>query len=257
MANLLEALQASGPAGTTSQLSTLLRAKTGKAVGGPATALSSQQERAAIAQTAQEMQPVQQAATVQQAQQEQQAREVAQRSQIGQAEVAQQRQANKLQNQIRTNQLLQELEQGKGKIDMSRYQASLEQIGQNLRLNNQQYVDNLQREGARSRLNDDLQFKEQLQASIFQDAKSLLEKQLGNKSILAANDREFEIAMERMGYENAVSLLNSQMRAEREAGMYAGIAGVAQAGISGYGAYAEAQEKKADRELLRSQSGKK
>lgn len=255
MANLLEALQTPAEAGTTSQLSTLLRAKTGKAVGGPATALSSQQERAAIAQTAQEMQPLQQAAVTQQAQQEQQAREVAQRTDIGQTDIAQQRQANQLQNKIRTNQLLQELEQGKGKIDMARYQASMEQIGQNLRLSNRQYIDNLQREGARARLNDDLQFKEQLQASVFQDAKSLLEKKLGNKSILAANDREFEIAMARMGYNDAISLLNSQMRAERERGMYTGIAGVAQAGISGYGAYTDAQEKKADRTSRRNQVG--
>lgn len=234
MANLLEALQPQMQ-DTTSGLATLLRAKSGKAVSGPSTALSTQQEQAALAQTAQAMQPVQQAATTQQLAQQQQAQEVEQRAQQQQAEITQGRQANQLQMQLRTDQLLQELEQGKGKIDTAKYQASLEQLGQNLRLSNRQYVDNLQREGGRARLNDRLQFNEQLKEAILRDNKMLLEKQLGNKSILAANDREFKIQMERMGNQMAWDLFTNEMKAEKERGLATGLGSLITAGVGAYG----------------------
>lgn len=243
MANLLEALQPQME-DTTSGLATLLRAKSGKAVSGPSTALSTQQEQAALAQTAQQMQPVQQAAQTQALAQEQQAREVAQKTQQQQADIAQARQANTMQTQLRTDQLLQELEQGRGKIDLSKYQANLEQVGHSLRLSNQQYIDTLQREGARARLNDSLQFSEQLAKSIMSDNKDLLEKQLGNKSILAASDREFSKRMSQMGIQNAWQMFDNELRTQKERALFTGIGAVATSGIGAYGQYAEGQEKK-------------
>jgi hypothetical protein len=240
MPNLLEALQPQIQ-DTTSQLSTLLRAKSGKAVGGPATALSTQQEQAALAQTAQAMQPVQQAAQIQQTAQQQQARDIQQKTVQQQAEIAQSRQANKMQSQLRTDQLLQELEQGRGKLDAAKYQANLEQIGQNLRLSNQQYIDNLQREGNKARLNDQSQFLEQLNKSIFEDNKLLLEKQLGDKSIISANDREFKIAMERMGNQMAWNIFQNELKAEQERQTATAVGGLVTAGVGAYGQYASNQ----------------
>ena len=255
MPNLLEALQPQMQ-DTTSQLSTLLRAKSGKAVGGPATALSTQQEQASLAQATQAMQPVQQAATTQQMGQQQQARELEQRTIQEQSNIAQQRQANQLQSKIQTDRLLQELEQGRGQIDANIYKASLEQIGQNLRLSNQQYIDNLQREGNRARLNDNLQFSEQMARSVLEDNKSLLEKQLGNKSILAASDREFSTKMAQMGVKNAWTLFRNDASTEQQRQLYTGIGGVISAGIGAYGTYQDRQERAEDRKLLR-QQGKK
>jgi hypothetical protein len=243
MANLLEALQPQMQ-DTTSGLATLLRAKSGKAVSGPSTALSTQQEQAALAQTAQQMEPIKQAAATQQMAQEQQAREVQQRAGQQQAEIAQAREANKMQTQLRTDQMLQELEQGRGRIDLVKYQSNLEQVGQSLRLSNREYVDNLQREGARARLNDELQFKEQLARSMLQDNKMLLEKQLGNKSILAADNREWSIRMEQMGTQVAYDIFRNAMKAEQDRAMATGIGGLITSGIGAYGSYAEGQEKK-------------
>lgn len=236
MANLLEALQPKME-DTTSQLSTLLRAKSGKAVAGPSTALSTQQEQAALAQTAQEMQPVRTAAQTQTAAQEQQAREVAQRAEQQQTEIAQGRQANELQMRFKTNQLLQELEQGKGKIDTARYQATMEQLGQNLRLSTKVYTDTLQREGDLALLGDKLQFEQQLQRSIFQDAQNLLEKQLKNKSILNAQDREYELSLERMGLNDALNLLRAELKGEKEAMAAKGVGTIITTGIGALGKY--------------------
>jgi hypothetical protein len=241
MANLLEALQPKME-DTTSQLSTLLRAKSGKALAGPATALSTQQEQAALAQTAQQMQPVQAAAQTQAMAQEQQAREVEQRAGQQQTEIAQAREANKMQTQLRTDQLLQDLEQGRGKIDLGKYQSNLEQIGFNLRLDNKEYVDNLQREGDRARLTNKLQFDEQLARSILSDNKQLLEKQLGNKSILAANDREFARRMADMGIQNAWQMINNEIKSAKEIGQAQAVGGLITAGIAGYGKGLEYEE---------------
>lgn len=246
MANLLEALQPQMQ-DTTSQLSGLLRAKSGKAVSAPAGALSTQQEQAAVAQAGQAMQPVQQAAAMQQAEQQQQARGIEQQVGQQQAEITQSRQANQLKTQLQSQQLLQDLEQNKGKIDMARYQASMEQLGQNLRLSNQKYVDNLQREGSRARLNDDLQFREQLARSVMADNKSLLEKQLGNKSILAANDREFSIAMAKMGVQDAWSMFQNEGKAQQQAAQWTTGASVLTSGLASYGTYQEKQEREAER----------
>lgn len=243
MANLLEALQPQMQ-DTTSGLATLLRAKSGKAVGGPATALSTQQEQAALAQTAQQMQPVEAAAQTQAMAQEQQAREVEQRAGQQQAEIAQTRAANKMQTQLRTDQLLQELEQGRGRIDLAKYQSNLEQVAFNLRLDNKEYVDNLQREGERARLNDRLQFEKQLALSTLAGNKELLERQLGNKSVLSASDREFSKRMAEMGVQNAWQIINNDIKATREAGQWSAIGGLIQTGISAAGKYSEDKSKK-------------
>jgi hypothetical protein len=252
MANLLEALQPQMQ-DTTSQLSTLLRAKTGKAGAAPTGTTSTQQEQAAVAQTAQAMEPVKQAAATQQVAQEQQAREIVQKTQQQQAQIQQQRQANAVQTQLRTNELLQGLEQGKGRIDLARYQAGLEQVGQNLRLSNQQYIDNLQREGARARLNVDLQFKEQLARATLEDNKQLLEKQLGNKSILAASDREFSKRMAEMGLNSAWEMFRNDAKAAKDTAVFTGIGGLITTGIGAYGTYEDAQEKKALRQSVKNQ----
>jgi hypothetical protein len=242
--NLLDALKPQMQ-DTTSGLATLIRAKSGKAVAGPSTALSTQQEQAALAQTAQAMQPVEAAAETQTMAQEQQAREVEQRAEQQQTEIAQAREANRMQTQLRTDQLLQELEQGIGKMDLDKYQFSLEQIGFNLRLNNKEYVDNLQREGARARLDDKIQFEQQLFRSLLADNKELLEKQLGNKSILEANDREWRIRLEQMGSQVAYDLFRNEMKAEQERQIATGIGSIVTAGVGAYGTYQTDQAKKA------------
>lgn len=248
MANLLQALQQQQPQmqDTTSGLATLLRAKSGKAVSGPSTALSTQQEQAAAAQTAQAMQPVQEAAQTQQLAQEQQQREVQQRAGQQQAEIAQSREANKMQTQLRTDQLLQELEQGRGRIDLARYQSNLEQVGFNLRLENKEYVDNLQRQGERSRLNNRIQFEQQLALAALAGNKAILEKQLGNKSVLAANDREFARKMAEMGIQNAWQIINNDIKAAQEMGQIQAAGGVLTTSIAAYGKYQENKEKKKD-----------
>lgn len=240
MANLLDALKPQMQ-DTTSGLATLLRAKSGKAVAGPSTALSTQQEQAALAQTVQAMQPVEAAAETQAMAQEQQAREVEQRAEQQQTEIAQAREANRMQTQLRTDQLLQELEQGRGKMDLARYQSNLEQVGFNLRLDNKEYVDNLQREGARARLNDRVQFEKQLALSTLANNKELLEKELGNRSVLAASDREFSKKLAEMGIQNAWQILNNDIKAAQEIGQAQAVGGLITAGVSAADKYLDSR----------------
>lgn len=236
MANLLDtirqnnqaaATQKQGVTDETGKLAALLRAKSGKEVGGGDFSSSNLGEQQAVAntntQTASTLAPAVQVQTAgletQQAAQQQQVD--AQKS-----ELAQNRRFDTIQARIKTDALLQDLEQNKGRIDQQRKDAAVNQVAQNLRLQNSQYIDSLQKEGARSRLDDENSFNEELAKTTFGDNRELLEKSLGNKSILDASDNEFSVAMGQMTQQNAYDIFRNDMKAEKERGMMGAIGGL-------------------------------
>src|SRR4029077_4954810 len=128
----------------------------------------------------------------------QQAAAQQQQQNIQTQQVAQQKKFDTMQNRIQTNQILSDLERSKGEVNVQQDQAKMEQLGFQLRLQNQAYLDNLQREGSRQRLNNDLQFKQELSATVLGDNQKLLEQQIGNKSLLDSNTRDFNKSMAQM-----------------------------------------------------------
>lgn len=253
MANLLNTIrsntlaagtQQQGVTDETSKLQALLRAKQGKAISTPSTA-SNIAEQAAVQQANTQMQQqIAPAAQIQAQGQQQQQLEQEQANQILQAETAQARKFDNVQTRIATDRTLQELEQGRGRIDNARYKASLDQVAQNLRLQNKKYVDDLQREGQIARLDNDIAFKEELQNTMYGDSRELLEKKLGNQSILDASDRDFKKATARMSVDDAYEVFKSDAKAQKNRAMWEGIAGIGSAGIGAAGTYSDKQEAK-------------
>lgn len=245
MANLLDTIrqnnqQLTKPQGVsdqTAQLSTLLRAKSGKQVGTPSIASSSLGEQQAVAETNQSLQGVRNQASIQQAGLEQQQAAEQQQTQLQKADIRQQNKFDTIQNKLKTDSLLSELERNKGKLDTARYQSSMEQLGANLRLQNTQYIDNLEREGARARLDDDVKFKEEMARATFGDQQDLLQKALGNKSVLDANEREFQKSMAQMGLDDSYAMFRAQQRNEAQRALYSGIGAITTAGIGAYGTF--------------------
>lgn len=254
MANLLDTIRANNPAlqqqGQTDQtqsLQTLMRAKSGKAVSGPEVASSNLQEQQAVQQTNNQMQnQIAPAAQIQNEGQREQQTAQTQQTQQKQSEIAQGRRFDDLQTKIKTDQILADLERGKGKIATDQSNAQLEQVGQNLRLQNAQYIDNLQREGNMSRLGDDASFKQELARSVLGNNQALLEKQLGNKSILDTNSREFKEAMAKMDVNTAWDMFGNSLAAEKQRAAYSGAGSLATAGIGAYGAYQKDADAKKD-----------
>lgn len=244
MANLLDTIRQNNPAlqqqGQTDQsanLQTLLRAKSGKAISGPEVAASNLQEQQTVDQTNNQLQnQIAPAAAIQNQQQQQQA--VTQAQQVNQQgqEIAQQRKFDTLQTRLKTDQILSDLERNKGQINMQRDRAAVEQLGTNLRLQDQNYTQQLQREGNLARLGDQNSFQQSLQRNILGDNQQLLEKQLGNSSVLDANDRQFKQAMANMDINTAWDMFHNDMVAQKQRALYTGLGSLATAGIGAYGA---------------------
>ena len=212
----------------------LLAAKSGKQIA-PMQAASGVQEAAAVDTTNTQLDVVRQkgalaadalgAATSQQQIQEKQAR----------ADLDLQNQKNQLQNRVSTQGLLADLERDRGSISLERDRARLEQLASGLALKDRKYQDDLNREAARLKLTDDLKFETELARSAMGNSTDLLQRHLGNQSILSANDRTFNRAMGQLSIDDALAMARSGQAAARAAGTWTAVGGVANAGVEAYG----------------------
>jgi hypothetical protein len=242
MANLLDTIrqnsqpQKVGVTDESNKLQTLLRAKSGKSVGGSGIAASNLGEQQAVVDTNTQLQSqVAPAAELQNQSLAGQQQGQQQQEQIQTAEIEQGRKFDTIQSRLKTEATLSEFERNKGQIDLNRDRARVEQLGQQIRLQDKKYTDNLQREGQKSRLDDELEFRKQLTKSTLGDSQEILEKGLKGKSVLDANDREFSKSLAQMGIDDAWSMFRSQQRADQQRALYTGIASVTGAGVGAYG----------------------
>lgn len=193
--------------GETEKAQNLLRAKTGKDIGtGSEPGISDLSERAAADQTRLNLIPLQQQAGIQSAGIAQQSAGIEQGRQIQQAQNTQARRGLSLQGQIQTNDLLQNMEQQKGSLSLEKDKSKLEQLAFGLRMQDQSYIDNLNMEGAKQRLNSEQDFQTSLQGMIFGEQTDLLQKALGGKSVLEAGDREFNQFLNNLNIDQAKQL---------------------------------------------------
>ena len=217
----------------TSKAAGLLAAKTGKNVGGGGEyALSNLGEQQQNAQTQQALQnQVAPAAATQQAGLEQQ--QASQQQQFGeqQQQTAQQRQFNTLQTQLQTTSMLNDMERQKGAIDMAANRAQVDQVATNLRLQNQKYINDLTLEGNKNRLDNQLNFQTELAKSIFGNKTDLIQKQLGDKSILDANKRDFSKAMANLDINASYDIMNREIAGSQQRAVYGAAGSLVTAGI--------------------------
>ena len=210
-----------------------------KGITGPATALGpkglavaevaakqpAQQKLAEIGQAAQmQATGIEQAASAQATEQRQ--RETA---------LEGQRQESTLRTRIQTENILRGLEQGKAELGEKNRQLGLEVAAANLRLADANYVANLAREGEKARLQEDMSFAEQLQKSVLDDNLALQKLRYKNASILDASDRDFDRAMAKLGYTDAINMAKENLRGDAERAMIGGATGLVMAGVEAYG----------------------
>lgn len=179
-------------AGATEQVRQLAQAASGTAAGpqeGPG--MSRVAERRALLQQQQQAAQlqVQGQATAQQI--EQAAQQQKQQQQIELAGM-QERRLNMRSNMLNQAQnLVAKLEMNRDEISFNRQKAAYEQLGFNLRLSNKDYIEKLQINGAKNRLNDKVAFKEELQRSVFKELEGILRDDLEFKRLLNADERVF------------------------------------------------------------------
>lgn len=247
--SLLEAIrqpvaQPLAATGETQKIASMLRARSGKDTQAPQYAQSNLGEQSAVSQANSEIQnQVLPQSAIQQAGMQQQSDAQLQQASQQKEDLARGTQFDKLKNTMRTEQILSDLERGKGEIDVKKRGAQMLQLASNLRLQTDKYVGQLQNEGKKSRLDDGLNFDRELTRTIFDGNQDLVEKQLLNKGILATSDQEFMKKIADMDISMAQSLFNTESKANAEAGKWAMGGNVASVGVSTYGKIQDAQDR--------------
>ena len=243
--NMADSTQPVGMEDNTQKATSLLRTKLGKDNSNPSDSTNvNLSEAGAVDQTNQQLGKQSQVAAIagQGMQQEQQAQEQAQ--QQAEANVAQGRKFNNIQNSIKTNDLLQQAEQNRGKLDLQKNQAAAEQIATGLRLQNRQYTDELQRTGRSNRLDNQADFNNELETSLISSNLGIKKDFLNNQSILAQSDRDFANKVSMIDINQAWNIFNQDRAASKNQQQYADTAGIAKAGIGAYGTYSDSQDRK-------------
>jgi len=225
--------------GFTQQAQNVFKAGTGKgtAIGGPQK-LTSLAEKQTGAATKQELAGVGQQRNVASNQFEQAKQILDQKQKDQQQEITLDEQNAREGYLQRGEELMQEWRNSGTTLDTQKNKAQLEQMGFVLRLGDEGYVNNLKREGRRSRLDSKVKFDEALRRSIFEDEQALFDNDLSFKSSLNQSERDFkkQMAEEGLNYQQALAI--SQMKSAQQAQVFTGATGIVQAGIAGAGQYA-------------------
>lgn len=157
-----------------------------------------------------------------------------------QVQTEQQRQAQtNLLNQAKS--VLDSFHQGSQTLDLNTKKAQADQLGFTLRLSNSSYTDKLQREGRKSRLDNQLSFNEALQRTIFADEEELLSNSLDFRTAMRADDRTFEKMMASMSADYAIQIANANATQANMQQQWSGIGTMVQGGVSAAKAYADSK----------------
>lgn len=217
--------------GAGQQVQQIQRAKTGKAlqqVGPRASALG---ERQAAQLGQQALGQIAQQGQLQGLQQQQQAEEQAQAAQIQQSQLAEQREAFREQADKQLGTIEANFRRAQQEGDVREQLASAEQASRLARLDNDKYITQLQQEGARARLDDANEFRTQIQQSQYDNMLQWLDEDLDFRSLLAADQREFEEQLAKMDIQTAMNIMNAQIAAGAQRAMYSGMGSVASGAI--------------------------
>ena len=230
----------------TQQIEALQQGQTGKAAiptSGPRT--STVAEQAALAANRAQAVQTNLAGEIQATQLEQQ--EEAQQGQFNNQELATIEKALDVKQNFanQSEAIMGNLERQGRELDVRRDGAKIEQLGFNIRLNNKEYIEQLQREGQLSRIDNAAQFEEELKRTIFADQLDALNESLDMRRLIDGDERQFQDGLAQISIDDALAMAGiqaQQFKSQQQAGM---LDSLLKAGIKGYEKYDDAQTKKA------------
>lgn len=243
MATLLETLKRQTP-DQTQRLGKIMQAKTGSATVDRGPAISQVAERQALADTragADQLRTQQILEGERQAQQERGAR---QEFEGRKAQLAQQEEKLNQELRQKTASILGELERSGREIDLRRDAFQLAQLGQAEALQNKEYVNSLEREGQLRRLDDEQQFKNELQQSIFSDMLDLWESDAEFNQTMAKNEAEFNREVADIDLDMAMKMADSAAKQANLRAQYEGVSGLLSGGAQAFDQYQKGESNK-------------
>lgn len=214
----------------------LLRGKTGKAITPDGIRPSALAEQQQVAQTGQQLKEVAQTGQMQAGAIEQQERGEAQQQELAQKDIEQRREQMSQQFEQQSTQLLNELERSGKELDVQKDAAKIEQLGFMHGMQDKAYIDKLQNEGRKRRLDDNIEFKIALQESVFSDMLALFEDDIRFKNIMDADERDFAREISNIKAEDFLQAYKSETKAANQRSWWEGIGGIVSGGTKMYSA---------------------
>lgn len=225
--------------GQTEQAQSLLRTKLGKANAGTSAVprASAMQENVAAKQAQLGGEQLQQEGQIQAQQLGQQQAETAVKEQENLKDILSKREDIKQSFNLDTENLLQDAERNRQRLNTDEYKAKMEQVGFNIRLNNKQYTDALEREAAYQNLDNDINFKYAMANQIFKDDQAVLGEYLDFQRLIDADERAYQEELSKMDDDYAYKVAEAELQSAQKQGKYEALGKVASAGASAYGQY--------------------
>jgi hypothetical protein len=140
--------------------------------------------------------------------------------------------------QNKVSNILQEYTQRSGEIDMREESAKTQFALTMMRLSNDDYLDQLEVEGARSRLQEEASFQWELTQSIFEEEIDILKNDLSFRSAMAGDDRAFKEYLAEMELSTALELSSLEILSSETLSKYEaygeGVSAAIRGGIEAY-----------------------
>lgn len=217
--NLLDALNATlmnkqkvKPSGTQGLAQLLGTAQTGRAVQSPQPQVTSSAEIAVNQATQGALDNQQQANQIQAVQQSAEANR--QQSTQQQTDLDLQQKQSQLQQQLtqKQQQLLSEIDRNRSSLNSDASKAAQEQLAATLAYQNASYLQALQNVNRYRRLDNEVNFRQELQASIFNDMESLFRDKLALDRLMSASDRDYRSELAQIDIDTALRIADSAAR---------------------------------------------
>lgn len=124
-----------------------------------------------------------------------------------------------------------ELKKAVRENDVRRAERAAQQVGFEARLNSDKYIHQLQLNGDRARLDNELAFDEALRSDIFGEYNDLFRQGILNNEMLGADAREFQMQIARIDLESAMAIAATEAKAANMQAQYGAISRIVDAGV--------------------------
>lgn len=129
--------------------------------------------------------------------------------------------------------MMQEFKQAGATLDLERDAAKVEQLGFLTRLGSEQYVNQLETEGARARLDDKLAFDLALAHDIFDDEIEVLGQKLNFADMINQDENKWREQLARIDLDTAMAVAAIDAKSANTQAVYTGVGGMVSAGAQG------------------------
>lgn len=221
--------------GQTQQIQGILGAKEGKAATantGPGA--SNIQEQAALTQGQQQMKQIGNEGQVKAQQQDIQQDEQKQAFNIQEQDLGNRRQQFLNDSQQKLSGIYQQAQQAEKELNFDKQKAAVEQAGFYERMKNEKYVNQLQQEGEKARLNSDIGFKTSLMNNAMGNAVATLGDKLSYQTLFNASDRKFKEQLAAMDINQAAAILAANINQANQQAIFNGVDKMVEGGAKYY-----------------------